>query len=152
MSDLCNPMECSPPVSSVHGIFQVGILEWVAMPSSRGSSWSRDWTRISCIADRFLTAEPSGKCDREAELGRGRSWIGMQLQQRPWGGFSERSQISLPYLTSHCRWLLGRQLYPWARQHPLSQSYFQKEIQLRVISSPLSIQKGGSWWYTTASS
>ena len=37
-SNLCDPMECSPPGSSVQGIFQLRILEWVAMPSSRGSS------------------------------------------------------------------------------------------------------------------
>ena len=35
---LCDPLDCSPPVSSVHGILQARILEWVAMPSSRGSS------------------------------------------------------------------------------------------------------------------
>ena len=35
---LCDPMDCSPPGSSVHGILQARILEWVAMPSSRGSS------------------------------------------------------------------------------------------------------------------
>ena len=40
---LCDPMDCSPPGSSVHGIIQARILEWVAMPSSRGSSWPRDW-------------------------------------------------------------------------------------------------------------
>ena len=39
---LCDPMDCSPPGSSVHGILQARILEWVAMPSSRGSSWLRD--------------------------------------------------------------------------------------------------------------
>ena len=39
---LCNPMDCSPPGSSVHGILQARILEWVAMPSSRGSSQPRD--------------------------------------------------------------------------------------------------------------
>ena len=44
---LCNPMDCSLPGSSVHGILQARILEWVAMPSSRGSSWPRDWTHIS---------------------------------------------------------------------------------------------------------
>ena len=38
---LCDPMDCSPPGSSVHGIFQVRILEWVATPFSRGSSWPR---------------------------------------------------------------------------------------------------------------
>ena len=44
---LCGPMECSRPGSSVHGILQARILEWVAMPSSRGSSQSRDQTHIS---------------------------------------------------------------------------------------------------------
>ena len=39
---LCNPMDCSPPGSSVHGILQTRILEWVAMPSSRGSSQPKD--------------------------------------------------------------------------------------------------------------
>ena len=46
---LCNPMDCSPPGSSVHGILQARILEWVAMPSSRGSSWPRDWICISYV-------------------------------------------------------------------------------------------------------
>ena len=44
---LCNPVDCSPPGSSVHGILQARILEWVAMPSSRGFSWPRDWSHIS---------------------------------------------------------------------------------------------------------
>ena len=52
---LCDPMDCTPPGSSVHGILQARILEWVVMPSSRGSSWRRDGTRISCIAGRFST-------------------------------------------------------------------------------------------------
>ena len=43
---LCNPMNRSPPDSSVHGTFQARILEWIAMPSSRGSSWCRDLTCI----------------------------------------------------------------------------------------------------------
>ena len=41
---LCDPMDCSPPGSSVYGIFQVRVLKWVAMPFPRGSSWPRDWT------------------------------------------------------------------------------------------------------------
>ena len=55
---LCDPMEHSPAGSSVHGIFQVRLLEWVAIYFSRGSSPSRDQTCISCfscIADRFFT-------------------------------------------------------------------------------------------------
>ena len=54
---LCDPMDCSPPGSSVHGIFQTRILEWVAMPFSRGSSQLRDWTSVSydsCIGRRVL--------------------------------------------------------------------------------------------------
>ena len=45
---LCHPMDCSPPGSSVHGILQTRILEWVAMHSSRGSYWPRNRTHISC--------------------------------------------------------------------------------------------------------
>ena len=52
---LCNPMDCSPPGSSVQGILQARILEWVATPFSRGSSWPRDWTEVSGIAGRFFT-------------------------------------------------------------------------------------------------
>ena len=48
-------MDCSPLGFSVRGIFQARILEWVAMPSSRGSSWPRDWTWLSCTASRFFT-------------------------------------------------------------------------------------------------
>ena len=53
--NLCNPMDCSPPVSFAMRILQARILEWVAMPSSRGSSQPRDRTQVSCIASRFFT-------------------------------------------------------------------------------------------------
>ena len=52
---LDDSMDCSLPGSSVHGILQARILEWVAIPFSRGSSWSRDWTGVSCIAGKFST-------------------------------------------------------------------------------------------------
>ena len=52
---LCNPTDCSPPGSSVHGILQARILEWVAILFSRGSSWPWDWTGLSCIAGGFFT-------------------------------------------------------------------------------------------------
>ena len=52
---LCNPMDCSLPGSSIHGIVQARILEWVAIPFSRGSSWPRDRTWVSCTAGRFFT-------------------------------------------------------------------------------------------------
>ena len=52
---LCDPMDCSLPNSSVRGILQARILEWIAISFSRGSSWPRDWTMVSCIAGRLFT-------------------------------------------------------------------------------------------------
>ena len=50
---LCDFVDCSPPGSSLYGILQARILEWVAMPTSRGSSQPRDWTQVSWLAGRF---------------------------------------------------------------------------------------------------
>ena len=52
---LCDTMDCSLSGSSVHGILHARILEWVAIPFSRGSSQPRDWTQVSWIASRFFT-------------------------------------------------------------------------------------------------
>ena len=52
---LCDPMDCILPGSSTHGILQARILEWVAIPISRGSSWPMAQTRVSCTASRFFT-------------------------------------------------------------------------------------------------
>ena len=52
---LCNPIDYSLLGSSVHGILQSRILEWVSIPFSRESSWPRNWTQIFCIAGRFFT-------------------------------------------------------------------------------------------------
>ena len=52
---LCNPMDGSTPGSSVHRISQAGVLKWLAIPFSRGSSQPRDWTWVSHIARVFFT-------------------------------------------------------------------------------------------------
>ena len=52
---LCDPMDCSLPSSSVHGIFQAIVLEWIAISFSKGSSWPRDRTQVSRIVDRHFT-------------------------------------------------------------------------------------------------
>ena len=52
---LCNPMDCSLPSSSAHGILQAKILEWVSISFSRGSSQLRDRTWVCCMAGRFFT-------------------------------------------------------------------------------------------------
>ena len=76
----CNPMDCSPPGSSVHGILQVRILEWVAIFYSRVSSQPRDqiscigkWCLFVCFFFLFDTTEPPGKHFYLAGLGKGLS-------------------------------------------------------------------------------
>ena len=73
---LCNPMDCSPPGHSVHGILQARILEWVAMTSSRGPSWPRDWTFTSpALAGGFFTPSATwGYCKCRMELIREKVW------------------------------------------------------------------------------
>ena len=58
---LCDPRDCSLQGSSVHGILQLRILEWVAIPFSRESSQPRNRTRVSCIAPDYLPSELLGK-------------------------------------------------------------------------------------------
>ena len=68
VSNSLGPMDCSPLGFSFHGILQARMLEWIAMPCSRGSSQPRDQTCISCSscpAGRFFTAEPLKKPRKE---------------------------------------------------------------------------------------
>ena len=58
---LCDPLDCSPPGTSVHGVLQARILEWAALPSFRGSSRPRDRTPSPALAGGFFTTEPPGK-------------------------------------------------------------------------------------------
>ena len=65
VAQLCptlRPVDCSPPSSSVHGILQARILEWVAISFSRGSSQPRDRTQVSCIGGRHFNLKDLGKC------------------------------------------------------------------------------------------
>ena len=67
---LCNPMDCNLSGSSVHGIIQASILEWVAISFSRTSSQPRDWTQVSCIVSRCF---PIWATREVQSLGRGAS-------------------------------------------------------------------------------
>ena len=58
---LCDSIDYSPPGFSAHGILQLRILEWVAISFSRGSSWPRDQTWVSCMQADSLPSEPLGK-------------------------------------------------------------------------------------------
>ena len=82
---LCDPMDCSPPGSSVHGTVQAAIMEWTAMPSSRGSSWIRvkpESLMSPSLAGRFFTTRATWLTD----TGKGtttRDWWAEQLPELP---------------------------------------------------------------------
>ena len=69
MSDSVRPIDCSPPSSSIHGIFQTRVLEWVAISFSGGSSRPRDQTQVYHIAGRRLMATEPGRWLSKAEVG-----------------------------------------------------------------------------------
>ena len=77
---LCDPVGCSPPGSSVHGILQTTTLEWVAISFSRGSSWSRDRARVSCVS-----------CTGRWVL---YHWASREAHAMLWGHFKKQSQKS----------------------------------------------------------
>ena len=65
---LCDPMNCSPPGSSVLRILQARVLEWIAVPSSTVSSWPRDWTHIlisPALASWFFTTSATWESQRQ---------------------------------------------------------------------------------------
>ena len=66
---LCNPVDCSLPGPSIHGIFQARVLECAAIAFSRRSSRPRDWTQVSCTAGEFIASEPSGKPNNQEHYG-----------------------------------------------------------------------------------
>ena len=101
---LCNPRDCSPPGSSVHGILQARIFEWLAIPFSRGSSPPRG----SCIGRQVLYCLPRGR-----EL-----WIG-QLQQQ---GLRQRYQSAVSETGS----------FFWLSVHALSLTFTPGEQGGRV--------------------
>ena len=64
---LGNPVNYSPPDSSVNAILQAKMLEWIVIPFSRGSSWPRDQTQVSCISGRFFTIWDTREAQKEGD-------------------------------------------------------------------------------------
>ena len=98
---LHDPMDCSPPGSSVHGILQARILEWVAISFSRRSSWPGDQTLISCISclGRWIPyhggtrevcpIQVMGKdVSQQKAIFQSKGWGGTVGAERGWGGVS----------------------------------------------------------------
>ena len=96
---LCNPMYCSPPGSSVHGILQATILEWVAMPSSRESSQPRDQSYISYISytgRRVFTTSATRKSSVYTTLHLSQQPREVLYTNPPSSAALQRSKVSVP--------------------------------------------------------
>ena len=101
----CDPMKCSPPGSSVHGISQARILKWVAISFSRRSSWPRDWT---CVFSSPALQANSLPLSHRGSLGKKQHLIlfalrGPALGKLPEVGFeTPRAQVSPDSKTMCC--------------------------------------------------
>ena len=71
----CNPMGCSPPGSSVHGMFQARTLEWVAISFCGGFCWPRDWTHVSCIGKWILYHWATWETQGNIAIWHDRDWL-----------------------------------------------------------------------------
>ena len=107
---LCDPVDCSLPGSSVHGIFQAIVLEWIAISFSRGSSQTRDWTRVSHTVDRHFTVwkgSPKRMCYQQDTTQGNRSLI---PRRSLWAGGEAETQSYLTrkegyeYLSASSPW------------------------------------------------
>ena len=121
----CDPMDCSPPGSSVQGISQARILQWVAISFSRGSSQPRDRTHVSCIAGGFFTIWAT----REAKPRDGCLFKGRDVKMQ---GDKERMVI--------CTWRQRLKLRSWMWRNAKTCTRGQEESG-RFILPPLKLSE-----------
>ena len=115
---LCDPMDCSPPGSSLYEIFQARILEWIAISFSRGPSQPRDRTQVSCIAGRCFTDWATREATLDADLLENcyirrdgfDPWVGKIPWRRKW----QPAPVSLPGKSHGQRNLVG--CSPWGHK------------------------------------
>ena len=113
---LCNPMDCGLQGSSVHVIFQARVLEWVAISSSRGSSWPRDWTQVYCIAGRCFTIRVTRELVwRFLKRTKNRTTIS-SVQSRSWVQL-----FATPWAAAHQTCLSITNSWSWFKLSPSSQ-------------------------------
>ena len=99
---LCDPMDCSPPGSSVHGISQARILEWVAISCFRGSSWPTDWIQVSCLGRQILHCLRYLESVRIGVIGPKKSQEGQHLSPHSWWGLPAALPGQIELATLDC--------------------------------------------------
>ena len=137
-------MDCSPPDSSVYSIFQARMLVWVAISFSRRSQ-PKNQTHISCLAGRFLTAEPLGKPTETLKT----PWSCQEpylfetLQKKECRTFTALILITFPSLT---QWFSPVWLFCSHMDCSLAGSSAHGIIQARILEwGAISYSRGSSW-------
>ena len=131
---LCDPMDCSLPGSSVHGILQRRILEWVAISFSRGSSQPRDRTQVSSIEGRFFTLWATRKATRKFISLNKQLFLHNKIYQIT-DLILYQSSLALPW--HHLRWL-SQQSGSWEILEVIS---YQRRKESEVSLPGLSLLK-----------
>ena len=128
VSDSLQPLDCSLWDSCVHGILQARILEWAAMPSSRGSSCPRDWTPVSHTVDRFSTILAA----REVRQLSGLLWNGSNYGVRT----DQMSRDRSTRVTRETGPACGPGLPSWPRPHTPHRNQLYRDLKLNVQDRP----------------
>ena len=144
MSILCDPMDCSPSGSSVHGIFQERILEQVAISSSRGSSWGSGQICISCKSpalEKEMATHSSVLAWRITGTGEpgGLPSMGSHRVGHDWSDLAAAASLL------QCRQIL----YHWVTRENWSISHFPSNITeegIPLVTNPFQISIGGLIW------
>ena len=140
---LYDPMDCSLPGSSVYGILQTRISEWVTIPFSRGSSQPRDKIQVSCIASRLFTI----RATRVAQV----TWSCLTIYnpmlntvelRGVWGNqwkITVHQHFSLLQVTLFSRSVVSDSEIPWTAAHQASLSFTISQSLLKLMSMELVI-------------
>ena len=109
---LCDPMDCSPPGSSVHGVLQARILEWIIMPSSREGSQPRDRTHIfmsPALAARFFTISTTWEATHCPPSPFNLVWLNLHQfclsVQKRWDCIGIKFSLRIAFVVSHRFWI-----------------------------------------------
>ena len=133
---VCDPMDCSLPGSSVHGIFQSRVLEWIAISFSRGSSRPRNQTRVSCIAGRRFTIWATREAQRKKGENTEPNTYGFRLENALLNTHTSEED---PAITVHYEQKSRGYERIWARSNESSTALrFLFRIRSRIPSGPTS--------------
>ena len=146
---LCDPMDDTPQCSSVYGLLQVIILEWVAISFSRGSSWPRNWTQVSCITGRFFTMWATREPEKEV-------WWGGAIKGQDVATCGDGSVVLTMSGSASWLWHGFARCYDWGETEEecvedttTASNFLQLHVNLQLSQKKFNSNykmRGTTWW------